>query len=443
MAPLFHCMAVCWMEGYQWLLDFGASETSKSLSTPFHKAVWSFPIDNVRFMANVIEASPNKVNKYGETVLCNAIERKHPDVIVLALRDANEATILRVLKKYPLDKNGGYISVTETGSSTLLYLSCKVGNLVAVQVLLKNGADPTIVQKPSGSVCAHTAAYYSRHKVLDAILSARPDSVGFKNKVEKGEYPITNALYPASSHNPSEITIIRILKETDWDLYQLSKNGVAKFAKNKDTTPLHLASAAGNLDLVKNLVKDFSYSEVVAGRKPIDVSSADCVTEFLRGLEAGNSSSVKVTNPPKESSPSPSKESTPSPPKESTPSPSKESEGVNLFSDEEDDYYSDNERDEEEEASDGQVPDPLSAPQSGSSAYSDPVEDGSDGNWLSINPIHKQNEKLNLTKFVSPLEFDIKSCDDDQSDLEEHPSADLPATATSGAECFDPEDDGW
>eukprot|EP01060_Flectonema_neradi_P039524 TRINITY_DN872_c0_g1_i5.p1 TRINITY_DN872_c0_g1~~TRINITY_DN872_c0_g1_i5.p1 ORF type:complete len:172 (+),score=63.06 TRINITY_DN872_c0_g1_i5:65-580(+) len=58
---------------------------------------------------------------------------------------------------------------------------------------------------------------------------------------------------------------------------------VAKFAVKKHTTPLHLAAAAGNLELVKHLISkcDCEVANAV-GKKPIDVSSTAEVTEFLK-----------------------------------------------------------------------------------------------------------------------------------------------------------------
>jgi ankyrin repeat protein len=155
-----------------------------------------------------------------------------------------------------LYQRGADIEVRGCYERTLLYAASISGASEIAQWLLNHGADPNVRANAGGArswTPLHSAALYGYPEFTRTLLQFRAD----RSNRQISSHLISNQRHPS--------TVGLMLKGRDLDINAQDMDGF---------TPLHLASAAGVLDVVRLLVEHGADTEArdKAGRTPFQVA---------------------------------------------------------------------------------------------------------------------------------------------------------------------------
>lgn len=200
---------------------------------------------------------------------------------------------------------------------TLLHVACAVGPLNLVQVLLREIPHFAEEKDADGLSPLHIAAARGNVGIVRALIEGRPHLCiveGLENKIplhyaiESGKMDVMCALLAA---RPDSIKVTTSQNETALHLAlknyhfgdslggklveHLSKhnmNGVINLKDNEGNTPLHLAVAAENFEVVKSMLVEHAWRRMVVdvnahdncGRTPLDFLGKEQHKSTIRGI---------------------------------------------------------------------------------------------------------------------------------------------------------------
>ncbi|MFH4980405.1 hypothetical protein AB6A40_007114 [Gnathostoma spinigerum] len=206
---------------------------------------------------------------------------------------------------------GADIDAQDDSEDTALMLAVKSGRQMVVECLLKNGADPTIVDECDRTPLHHAVAIQSTEitkllletrkinvdaldvenrtalvvcakydmmgpEIAEMLLRAKADVACVGDKCSR-TYDGKTALHFAAQHN--NVEIIRVLVE----------NGANKDAQDQlDQTPLFLAAKEGHLEAVEKLICLGASKEITdqKERSPRDVAAENLYMEVVNFLDS-------------------------------------------------------------------------------------------------------------------------------------------------------------
>lgn len=188
------------------------------------------------------------------------------------------AFVERALKQYPpadLDWRND-----EWNGMTLLLKEIRMGHLAVVMWLLERKADHTVVDN-SGRGALHWAAFEGQTKIMDYLLKNRPIEVE-KNEVVNDPLSFHVQFFQEdwvekTSYSRGAAVIQTVLNVPDSIAADMSKIEHTVFkADVGGDTPLHLASYAGHLQIVRLLVgaKADAHLKNAGGFTPLDLCVA-------------------------------------------------------------------------------------------------------------------------------------------------------------------------
>jgi ankyrin repeat protein len=205
-------------------------------------------------------------------------------------------------------KNGANPNAKNNDDSTPLHIAAYHGHVEIVKLLLKRGADPN-AKNNDDSTPLHIAAYHGHVEIVKLLLKRGADP---NTKNNKGRTPLHDAAYRG------RVEIVKILLERGADpnakdndgwtpLHWAAYNGHVEIVKillergadpnaknNKGRTPLHIAAQEGHVEIVKLLLKRGADPWIAdnVGLIPLDYAKDSAIRSLLESALRNSYSEV-------------------------------------------------------------------------------------------------------------------------------------------------------
>lgn len=225
--------------------------------TPLMIAVYKEDYDMVKYLLDK-GANPNTANNENKTALMIAIANNNFDISKLLIQQ------------------GANINTQDEYSYTALMRAAMRGDYEMVKFLLENGADANTKDNYGNTVLYHNIRYchYEEEGLEDAkkifnLLIKYGADVNTKNNYGAS---LLNISYRASTALAQNREMFKVLVENGFDLESRIKGWEEDYPAGYDYTPLMIAAAINDYDMVKFLVEKgadvnakthFEYSSVV------------------------------------------------------------------------------------------------------------------------------------------------------------------------------------
>ena len=242
-------------------------------------------------------ADPNVKNKYGESVLDNALGKGSVDATIAVLGSSfplSETTIEETLNN----------SANKRKTHVLTFSAARAGDMRVINIIMKHAGDNKKCMAPIAGTKAnplHAAARAGHDQILEFLANKFPSALNSAD--QKGEYPLTAAL----QHTKDFSVIVGLFKISD--IAGLKKS-VFAFSGAKlpgGCSLLHLCAYAAHYEAVKFILEpenislydleqknECGDSPILAARQGGDNRIVELIAKALAGE---NSTSV---NPPAE-----------------------------------------------------------------------------------------------------------------------------------------------